>query len=123
MRTYNVPRDVKGEGRILYVFSTKALIYTFVGVVIGFFFYLILSVFDMDFVAYIIIAILGLMGFCIGTFKVPESNAFSLTKNAGGVKIDDVILRMIRFKMKKNRIYVYSLAKKENTEDKEGGNK
>ncbi len=123
MRTYNVPRDVKGEGRILYVFSTKALIYTFVGVVIGFFFYLILSVFDMDFVAYIIIAILGLIGFCIGTFKVPESNAFSLTKNAGGEKIDDVILRMIRFKMKKNRIYVYSLAKKENTEDKEGGNK
>ena len=123
MRTYNVPRDVKGEGRILYVFSTKALIYTFVGVVIGFFFYLILSVFDMDFVAYIIIAILGLIGFCIGTFKVPESNAFSLTKNAGGEKIDDVILRIIRFKMKKNRIYVYSLAKKENTEDKEGGNK
>ena len=123
MRTYNVPRNVKGEGRILYVFSTKALIYTFVGVVIGFFFYLILSVFDMDFVAYIIIAILGLMGFCIGTFKVPESNAFSLTKNAGGEKIDDVILRMIRFKMKKNRISVYSLAKRENTDDKEGGNK
>ena len=123
MRTYNVPRNVKGEGRILYVFSTKALIYTFVGVVIGFFFYLIFSVFNMDFVAYIIIAILGLIGFCIGTFKVPESNAFSLTKNAGGEKIDDVILRMIRFKMKKNRIYVYSLAKRENTEDKEGGNK
>lgn len=123
MRTYNVPRDVKGEGRILYVFSTKALVYTFVGVVIGFFFYLILSVFDMDFVAYIIIAILGFIGFCIGTFKIPESNAFSITKNAGGEKIDDVILRMIRFKMKKNRIYVYSLAKKDSTEDEEGGNK
>ena len=123
MRTYNVPRDVKGEGRILYVFSTKALIYTFVGVVIGFFFYLILSVFDMDFVAYIIIAILGFIGFCIGTFKIPESNAFSITKNAGGEKIDDVILRMIKFKMKKNRIYVYSLAKKDSTEDEEGGNR
>ena len=123
MRTYNVPRDVKGEGRILYVFSTKALVYTFVGVVIVFFFYLILSVFDMDFVAYIIIAILGFIGFCIGTFKIPESNAFSITKNAGGEKIDDVILRMIRFKMKKNRIYVYSLAKKDSTEDEEGGNK
>ena len=123
MRTYNVPRDVKGEGRILYVFSTKALIYTFVGVVIGFFFYLILNVFDMDFVAYIIIAILGFIGFCIGTFKIPESNAFSITKNAGGEKIDDVILRMIKFKMKKNRIYVYSLAKKDSTEDEEGGNK
>lgn len=123
MRTYNVPRDVKGEGRILYVFSTKALIYTFVGVVIGFFFYLILNVFDMDFVAYIIIAILGFIGFCIGTFKIPESNAFSITKNAGGEKIDDVLLRMIKFKMKKNRIYVYSLAKKDSTEDEEGGNK
>ena len=123
MRTYNVPRDVKGEGRILYVFSTKALIYTFVGVAIGFFLYLILSVFDMDFVAYIIIVILGLIGFCIGTFKVPESNAFSLTKNAGGEKIDDVILRMIKFKMKKNRIYVYTITKKEKTEDEEGGNK
>lgn len=120
MRTYNVPRDVKGEGRILYVFSTKALIYTFVGIVIGFFFYLILSVFDMDFVAYIIIAILGFIGFCIGTFKIPESNAFSITKNAGGEKIDDVILRMIKFKMKKNRIYVYSLAKKDSTEEERG---
>ncbi len=123
MRTYNVPRDVKGEGRILYVFSTKALIYTFVGVVIGFFFYLILSVLGMDFLAYVIIAILGFIGFCIGTFKIPESSAFSITKNAGGEKIDDVILRIIKFKMKKNRIYVYSLAKKDSTEDEEGGNK
>lgn len=121
MRTYNVPRNVKGEGRILYIFSTKALIYTFVGISIGFLCYLILSVFNMDFIAYIIIVVLGLLGFCIGTFKIPESNALAITKNAGGEKIDDVILRMIKFKMKKNRIYVYSLTKEDNTDDKEGG--
>ena len=28
---YQIPRNVKGEGRILYIFSTKALIYTGVG--------------------------------------------------------------------------------------------
>ena len=38
MNTYNIPRNVKGEGRILYVFSTKALIYTFIGIAIGFIF-------------------------------------------------------------------------------------
>ena len=27
MGTYNVPRNVKGEGRILYIFSTKSLIF------------------------------------------------------------------------------------------------
>lgn len=28
---YQIPRNVKGEGRILYIFSTKALIYTGAG--------------------------------------------------------------------------------------------
>jgi hypothetical protein len=28
---YQIPRSVKGEGRILYIFSTKALIYTAIG--------------------------------------------------------------------------------------------
>ena len=54
MGTYNLPRNVKGEGRILYIFSTKALLYTFVGVAIGFFFYLILSAIGLDFIAFII---------------------------------------------------------------------
>ena len=28
MGTYNVPRNVKGEGRILFIFTTKSLIYS-----------------------------------------------------------------------------------------------
>lgn len=31
---YQIPRNVKGEGRILFIFSTKALIYTGVGAAI-----------------------------------------------------------------------------------------
>ncbi len=31
MGTYNIPRNVKGEGRILFIFSGKSLIYTMIG--------------------------------------------------------------------------------------------
>ena len=35
MGTHMIPRNTKGEGRILYIFSIKALVYTVVGIVIG----------------------------------------------------------------------------------------
>lgn len=119
MGTYNLPRNVKGEGRILFVFSTKALIYTAVGVAIGFVFYFILNLMGLWFAGILIMGILGLIGFIIGTFQIPNSNAFEITKKTGGENIDDVIERAFKFKMKKNRIYVYEKEKIE----KEGGTK
>ena len=43
MKSYYIPRNYKGEGRILYIFSTKAIIYTAVGVGIGLIFYFLLK--------------------------------------------------------------------------------
>ena len=60
--------------------------------------------------------ILGVIGFVIGTFKVPDSAAFSITKNAGGENIDEVIKRAIKFKKEKNKIYV-NIGKMEETKD------
>lgn len=54
------------------------------------------------------VGIFGLIGFAIGTFKIPESNQFEITKKAGGLNIDEVIIKLIKFKQKKNRIYVYT---------------
>ena len=55
------------------------------------------------------IAILfAVIGFVVGTFKVPDSTAFEITRKAGGANIDEVILRLIKFKQKKKRIYLYS---------------
>ena len=105
--TYNLPRNVKGEGRILFVFSTKALIWTTGGVVCGLLFYLIFKMIGLSTVGFIIMAVLGIIGFVIGTFKMPETAAFEITKKTGGENIDDVIQRAIKFKMQKNRIYVY----------------
>ncbi len=115
MRTYEIPRNYKGEGRILYVFSTKALIYTCVGAGIGLIFYFILKLMGFAMVGLIITLILGLIGFAIGTLKVPESTAFKFTKMTGGENIDDVILRWIKFKKNGNKIYIYK--EEEDTKD------
>ena len=38
---------------------------------------------------------------------MPEINSFEFTKKTGGENIDDIIKRAIKFKMKKNKIYIY----------------
>lgn len=107
MQTYEIPRNYKGEGRILYVFSTKALIYTLVGAGIGLIFYFILNLLGFSTVGLIIILILGAIGFVIGTFKIPESDGLNITKKVGGENIDDVIIRFIKFKTKGQKVYIY----------------
>lgn len=114
MGTYNLPRNVKGEGRILFIFSTKALIYTTIGATIGILFYIILSNIGLGMIGIIFALILALIGFAIGTFKVPNTNSFEITKKTGGENIDDVIKRLMKFKMKKNKIYIYDSIKKTN---------
>ena len=107
MKTYEIPRNYKGEGRILFIFSTKALIYTVVGLTIGLIFYLLFKMFKLTIVGLIITVIFGAIGFAIGTFKIPESSAFKFTKLTGGEKIDDIIVRWIKFRKKGNRVYIH----------------
>ena len=51
--------------------------------------------------------IFGLIGFSIGTFKIPETNAFKFTKLTGGENIDDIIIRWLKFRKKGNKVYIY----------------
>lgn len=125
MGTYNIPRNVKGEGRILYVFSTKALIYTFVGLCVGLVFNFIFKLIGLSTVGIILLVVCGVLGFVIATFKVPDTTAFEITKKTGGENIDDVIRRAIKFKMEHNKIYLYTIDSKENNkkETNENGGK
>lgn len=116
MRTYEIPRNYKGESRILYIFSTKALIYTAIGIVPGLLFYFIFKTFGATLPGIIATLICGGIGFVIGTFKIPDTRKFKLTEKTGGENIDDIIKRYIKFKQKKNKIYVY---KKEETKDEQ----
>lgn len=117
MQTHEIPRNYKGEGRILYIFSTKGLIYTCVGAGIGLVFYFVLKMLGFSMIGLIITLIFGAIGFAIGTLKVPESTAFEITKKTGGENIDAVILRWIKFKKNNNKIYVYKL--EEETKDEQ----
>lgn len=107
MQTYEIPRNYKGEGRILYIFSIKGLIYTCVGAGIGLIFYYIFKILGFSMVGLVITIIFATIGFAIGTIKIPDSTAFDITRKAGGENIDDVILRWIKFKKNGNKIYVY----------------
>ena len=91
------------------IFSPKALIYTVVGGGLGYLIYLLISMFIANniFIGIGIAAFFALIGFLVGTFKIPESQSFEVTKKAGGLNIDEVILKYIKFKQKKNRIFLY----------------
>ena len=126
MGTYQIPRNVKGEGRILFVFSGKALMYSAIGLGIGFIFVMLFSIINLAFVGYILMAIFALLGFCIAKFKVPNTTAFEITKKTGGENIDDVLKRAINYRRKGGNVYIYKTQDeidKElgiNTEDKGG---
>lgn len=115
MGTYNVPRNVKGEGRILFIFSTKSLITASIGGGIGLIFYFIFKLLNMTVVGIVITLIFALIGYSIGMFKIPDTNGLEITRKTGGENIDDVIKRYIKFKKNNKKLYVYT--KEENTNE------
>ncbi|MEI3401229.1 MAG: hypothetical protein V8R51_02245 [Clostridia bacterium] len=108
MGTYNLPRNVKGEGRILFIFSTKSLITTCIGGAVGLVFYVIFKLLGLTMVGIVITLILALIGYVIGMFKIPDNNGLELTRKTGGENIDDVIIRYIKFKKNNKKLYVYT---------------
>lgn len=107
MGTYNLPRNVKGEGRILFIFTGKSMIYTVIGGTVGLVFYFIFSLIGLTVIGLIITAFFALIGFVVGTLKVPNIEKFDFAKKTGGENLDDVIKRAIKFKTKGKKIYIY----------------
>lgn len=111
---YNIPRNYKGESKILYIFSTKAFLYTIVGAGIGFMFFFLFNIFKLTLIGIIFIAVFAFLGFAIGTFKIPENANIEFLRKVGGESIDAIFLRWVRFKRNNKRIYIY---KEEEYED------
>ena len=112
MGTYNLPRSVKGEGRILFIFSTKGLITTSIGGAVGLFFYAIFSSLGLRIVGIIVTLLFAAVGYARGMVKVPNTNSMEITIKTGGENIDDVIKRYIKFKSNKKKYYVYTKEEK-----------
>lgn len=116
MGMYEIPRNTKGEGRILYIFSTKALIYTVAGILIGFVFKWLFNLIGsvatlaagiLNGIGIAFIIILALIGFILGSFKVPQIDKFEITRKAAGINLDTVVKEYIKFHFKKDKFYTY----------------
>ena len=108
MGTYNLPRNVKGEGRILFTFSNKSLITTCVGAAIGLVFYIIFKLMKLTMIGVILVLVFAVLGYSVGMFKMPDSNGLEITRKTGGENLDDIIKRYIKFKKNKRKLYVYT---------------
>ena len=74
--------------------------------------YYLLATLGLKIIAICAAVLFAGIGFSIGTFKIPESTNFEITRKTGGENIDEIILRAIKFKQKKKRIYLYSKEEK-----------
>lgn len=113
MGTYYIPRNVKGESRILMIFTVKSLITTAIGLIIGVLFYFIFRMVNLGFIGIIIAAVFALIGFGIGTIKIPALPGIPFTKNISGEPLSEIIIRYVKFK-KNKKIYKYTEEEEEN---------
>ena len=111
MGTYYIPRNLRGETRILYIFSVKSLISTVLGGLIGLVFYFIFTALGIKFAGIVTIALFALAGFLIGTVKIPTLAGVPFTKKIGGEPLSEIIKRYITFRMNR-KIYVYTKEEK-----------
>lgn len=91
------------------IFTTKSLIASCVGAGIGFaVYYFLKTIFGLGKIGLIITLIFAAIGYGITTLRIPESSNFEITRKTGGDRMDDVLLRALKFKQKGKRIYVYT---------------
>ncbi len=112
MGSYAIPNNkLKGEGRFLVIFTTKSLIFTAVGALIGTPIYLILSILGYKTIGLILIAILAIIGYLVATIKFPQTTG-KIGRYLAGDTLDEVIIKYAKFK-KSRKIYSYAIPRKE----------
>ncbi len=84
MGTYYIPRNLRGETRIFYIFTVKSLITAVIGALIGVIFYFIIGIIIGEkTVGAIILGICAIIGWAIGALKIPTISGLPFTKNIG----------------------------------------
>ena len=113
--SYMIPRDTKGEGRILMIFTKKAFLWTIGFAILGFFtIYLICAMLGATLIGLVGVLIFGLIGFGIGTLKIPNSQNFEIFRKTGGEDIDEILIRLFKFKKGGKKVYLYYTGGNEN---------
>ena len=105
-RTYSVPRNVKGETRLLYIFSIKSLLFTIAFGLVGVLFFFLFKMINLTFVGIGFVIFFAVIGFIVGTLKIPDSPIVGKLRKAVRESISDILFRWLTFK-KRKRIYIY----------------
>ena len=118
--SYYVPRSVKGETRLLTIFTLKSFAATLAFGLVGVLFYFLLKNFIeiSIFMAIIIIAIFGAIGYALASITIPDVPIMGPLRKAGGENIGAMIIRALGFR-RKRKIYIYNYKRKVT----KGGNK
>ena len=103
---YNVPRNVKGESRILFIFTVKSFMTTIGGAIVGGVLFLFCSALGTASAGAILLLVSALVGFLIGTLTIPDSPIMGKFRKAGGEPLATILARTLLF-YKKKKIYVY----------------
>ena len=111
MNTYLIPREMEDENRFL-IFSKMSGIFSLIGVgigtVLGIPFFILgsgLGVAAFNYIGYTIVAIITIIFWAMGTFKIPEINAFAFFKKTGGESVYDIYKRVMKFRKTKKIYY------------------
>lgn len=107
-KSYYVPRSVKGESRILIIFTIRSFVWTLAVGSIGALIWMLGSSFISFIPGILITGFCGGIGYIIGTMKIPDVPAMGKFRKAGGENISDIIFRFITFKGRR-KIYLYNL--------------
>lgn len=110
MATHYIPKNFKNETRILIIFSTKSLITTAIGGGIGALLMSLFMALGMKALGIVLLILFALIGYGVGTFKIPKITGLPFTKNVEGDSIDEILVRYVKFKSNKK---VYSYTKEE----------
>lgn len=114
-RSYYVPRSVKGETRILYIFTIKSFITTVVFGLIGAMIWYVLGALGSNigmFLGLLITGLFGGIGYVIGAVTIPDVPAMGPLRKAGGENISNILFRLFTFRWRK-RIYLYNYKREE----------
>ena len=107
--SYVIPRNTKGEGRILMIFTKKSFLWTVAFATVGAItIYPICYILGYSFIGMIAIFLFGLIGFGIGALKMPNSQNFEILRKTGGEDLDEILIRLIKFKKGGKKLYLYT---------------
>ena len=97
------------------IFTKKSFLWTAICASVGLVtIYPICAIFGASLIGLIGILLFGLIGFAIGALKMPNSQNFEILRKTGGEDIDEILLRLLKFKKRrKENIFILHGRKRE----------